>query len=48
MPLARDIAAGAERMVRIQMEAYPSHWPEADRRDLARRQLGLDRNPEPA
>lgn len=45
---ARDLAPalrhGLERMVRIQMEAAPSHWSEADRRAWAE-ELLLRRRP---
>ena len=41
----RALDAGLERMVRIQMEAYPPHWTEAERRELAEKHLFGERRP---
>ncbi len=42
--LADGLAASLERMIRIQMEAAPAHWSEADKRDWAEARL-LGRGP---
>lgn len=33
--LAAELGAANDRMIAIQMEAYPSGWAEADRREMA-------------
>jgi hypothetical protein len=40
-----DLGQSLERMIRLQMQAYPDHWPEEDRRDLAERHLFGKRTP---
>lgn len=35
-----DLNAANERMIAVQMLAYPSGWPEADKRELAEKHLG--------
>jgi hypothetical protein len=42
MDLARDIGAGLERMIQIQMTAYPAAWTDEERREEAVRFLGLE------
>lgn len=34
-----SVAAGLERMIAIQCEAYPASWPEADKREMAEQHL---------
>ena len=34
-----DLGRSIERMIHLQMQAYPAHWPEEDRRDLAEQHL---------
>jgi hypothetical protein len=37
--IAAELGAHVERMIQIQMEAYPEHWSEQDRRDMAEQHL---------
>lgn len=39
MPIARRLGDAVEAMIAIQMEAYPSHWTEEERREMAERHL---------
>lgn len=39
MTLTGALSDSLERMVVIQMEAYPRHWTEAERREMAERHL---------
>jgi hypothetical protein len=34
-----DLGRSIERMILVQMQAYPAHWPEQDRRELAEHHL---------
>lgn len=44
---ANLLSASLERMIAIQAGAYPSGWSEEDKREMARRELGiLDRENE--
>lgn len=40
--LHRNLGASVERMIAIQTEAYPSDWPEADKREAAIKHLGME------
>lgn len=39
MEIAADLGEVLERMIRIQMTAYPSCWSEADKREVAMKHL---------
>ncbi|MDF2382448.1 hypothetical protein JMG10_13280 [Nostoc ellipsosporum NOK] len=39
MPLARELDACSERMIAIQMTAYPAHWTEEESREMAEQHL---------
>ena len=34
-----DLGRSIERIIELQMQAYPPHWPERDRRELAEQHL---------
>lgn len=42
MPLARDMGQCLERMIGLQMDAYPRDWSASDKREVAMKHLGLD------
>lgn len=39
LPIMESLGIHLESMIAIQATAYPSHWSEADRRELAERHL---------
>ena len=42
-PFAQIVEDRVDRMIRTQMEAYPSDWSEADKREMAVRYLSGER-----
>lgn len=41
LELADAMNASVERMIAVQMTAYPSHWSDEDRREMAEQHLKL-------
>lgn len=39
LPILRAMDAHRERMIAIQMSAYPDHWTEEERREMAEQHL---------
>ena len=37
MPLARELGEALERIIHIEMEAYPNSWTDAEKREAAER-----------
>ncbi len=38
---ANLLSASLERMIAIQQSAYPDHWTREEKREMARRELGI-------